>query len=169
MKHIFKLFLLTILSATFIAACSDDKTTTEPEVTEFVAVYSDFADYRSWDKIAENSGLNPALGVGAHGNAMTKRVIYTKNKDVKMENGEWPVGTILVKDMFSLETNELTDVMAMVKRGADFNLDHNGWEWFVLNDAEKKIDARDANLMDGMCNQCHGGASSDYSFTLFNK
>lgn len=171
MKNLFRLFLLTLLSASFIVACSDDeKTTTEPEVTEFVAEYSDFAGYRDWDKIAENSGQDPALGEdNAHGNAMTRRVIYTKNKDVKMVNGEWPVGTILVKDMYSLETSELTGVMAMVKRGADFNPDHKGWEWFELNDTDKSITGRDANMMGGMCNQCHGGASSDYSFTLINE
>ena len=169
MKNLFKLFLLTLLSAIFVVACSDDEETiTEPEVTEFVAEYSDFAGYRDWTKVDESTGKDPMGRLGtAHEEDISTRISYVNKSDAKLVNGEWPVGTILVKDMYNTETNDLIAVMAMAKRGGDFNKDHNGWEWFVLNDAEKKIESRDANLMNGMCNGCHGAASeNDYSFVL---
>jgi hypothetical protein len=64
----------------------------------------------------------------------------------------------------------------MVKRGGDFNSDNNHWEWFMLDPVSLDImvdgagvTARGANLMDGMCNNCHATANSadfgiDYVF-----
>ena len=47
----------------------------------------------------------------------------------------------------------------MVKRGGSFNPEGGGWEWFVLTPDLSKIMAQGgAEVMEGMCNQCHGMA-----------
>ena len=60
----------------------------------------------------------------------------------------------------------------MVKRGNNFDPDHNDWEYFVLQpDGKIAMDGdgnplRGANLMGGMCVSCHAQASgSDYIFS----
>lgn len=170
MKNVFRLFLLTLISAAFIVACSDDETIT-PTDTEFVAEYSDFEGYESWELVEESVGEDPSGNlIGAHEEAVSKRIIRVNKTNVQMENDEWPVGTILVKEMRNAETDDLMAVMAMAKRGADFNPDHNGWEWLVINKDEGKIQERDANLMGGMCNGCHVKVKeNDYSFVLNNQ
>lgn len=170
MKSLFKLLLLSFFAGLFVVACSDDDDTgTDPADTEFVATDSDFADYGSWTELATNVGEDPALGAGAHGNAMSTRVIWANGDNISMENDEWPVGTILAKKMTNTETSDLIGVMAMVKRGADFNPDNNGWEWFKLNEDGTIID-RAADMNENGCNTCHGSGAgnNDYSFTLMN-
>lgn len=169
MKNLFRLFLLTLISAAFVVACSDDDDTgTTPTETEFIAEYSDFSDFENWDLLATNTGFDASLGEAAHGNTISTREIYVNKSNVKMENGEWPVGTILFKKMNNTETGDLIAYMAMAKRGADFNPDNNGWEWF------KNIDVANGEIIergsiDG-CNGCHGGVKdNDYSFTLMNE
>lgn len=170
MKSLFKLILLSLFAGLFVVACSDDDDDngTEPTDTEFVASESDFANYDSWTELATNTGVDPALGGFAHGDAMSTRVIWANKENISMENGEWPIGTILAKKMTNTETGDLMGVMAMAKRGADFNPDHNGWEWFKLNE-DGTIIERAADMNENGCNGCHGGASgNDYSFTLMN-
>ena len=162
MKNVFKLFMLTLISAAFVVACSDDDDSgTTPTETEFVATYADFEGYENWELIATNVGTDPALGTFAHGDTNSTRKIWVNNSDVKMENGEWPVGTILYKQMNNTETGDLIGHMAMAKRGSDFNPENNGWEWFILDVANGEF--TDRGSLAG-CNGCHGGASSDYSF-----
>ena len=172
MKNVYRLFLLTLLSAAFVVACSDDDDSgTTPTDTEFVAEYSDFEGYESWELVDESVGVDPGGNLsGAHEEATAKRISRVNKTNIKMENGEWPVGTIIVKEMRNAETDDLMAVMAMAKRGADFNPDHNGWEWFMLNVAEEKIEGQGADLMGGMCNGCHIKVKdNDYSFVLNNQ
>lgn len=170
MKSLFKLILLALFAGMFVVACSDDDDDngTEPTDNEFVATDSDFADYENWNELATNTGPDPALSGFAHGDTNSTRVIWANDDNITMENGEWPVGTILVKKMNVTETGELIGVMAMAKRGADFNPDHNGWEWFKLAE-DGTINERAADMNNNGCNGCHSGAAgNDYSFTLMD-
>lgn len=83
---------------------------------------------------------------------------------------EYPLGAIIVKETFSWSENqekeyaEMGGLLGMAKRGGDFNPDHNGWEWFMLDPTNTTILDRGADLMDGMCNNCHSIAEMDYVF-----
>lgn len=147
----------------FIQSCKEDKEESSPE---FVAGSSDFNDFRTWTEVAVNKGPSPSLGEAHHGNnADATRTIYFKDNQERASDGRFPVGTLVVKETKDAAGNTI-EVTALVKRGNNFNPDHNDWEWFMLNpDGTIKVDAgvtfRGAKLMDGMCGACHTQAKSD--------
>jgi hypothetical protein len=88
-----------------------------------------------------------------------------------MSGGEWTEGSILVKEIHEFDANQNPDygdngaLMAMVKRGGDYNPDHSGWEWFILSNDGSEIVNRGGDLNNGGCNSCHAAATDDYVFT----
>jgi cytochrome c553 len=163
--------LISLLISAFVVGCE----TVEPPIpTSFVAQLKDFADYKNWQAIDYTIGAsNPALGTAHMGsdNAYSRRVYI--NPYGKKEGDEYTLGTILVKETFTWENGNQKfaatgGVVAMVKRGGDFNPKHDGWEWFVLAPDLSSIVRRGGEEMAG-CNSCHdlaegqtGGA--DYVF-----
>lgn len=152
----------------FIQSCKDDKEESSPE---FVAADSDFNGFRSWTEVAMHDGPSASLGEAHQGNnADATRTVYFKNNQSRASDGRFPVGTLVVKNTRDAAGNTI-EVTAMVKRGNNFNPDHNDWEWFMLNpDGTIKVDAgmtlRGAKLMDGMCGACHSQKkSADFIFS----
>lgn len=164
------LLAITALFGMAIISCSEDDTNS-PGDTEFIADDNTFANFMGWDLEATNKGADPALGMAHAGNdeSVTREIYIKDGKD--RVNGEYPVGTVVVKHSFNDEgsVNEFT---AMVKRGNEFNPDGGDWEWFMLTpdgeiaQTENGMPMRGAELMDGMCLGCHGAAASkDYVFS----
>jgi len=158
-----------IYAGLIMQACSNDDD--EQPDPEFVATSADFANFRSWAEVAVNQGPDPALGTAHQGNDETvTRTIYIKDDASRGSNGEFPVGTLVVKDTRDAEGNTM-EVTAMVKRGNNFNPDNNDWEWFMLTpDGEIAEDngmvMRGAALMQGMCGGCHTqAANQDFIFS----
>jgi hypothetical protein len=167
MKYL-SLFLLVLALGAF-TACSDDDDPVNPGDQEFVATEADFAGYRDWAQpVSPISGKDPAGLVGdAHGaddEDMSRHVFINDNNVTRDGNGNFPVGTRLVKEV-RMADGSVAMVTAMVKRGGDFNDSHRNWEWLMLTEDGKIMD-RGANLMDNMCNGCHAqAANKDYVFT----
>lgn len=168
-----KLLFAGILVATVlisIQSCKDDDED-EKASPEFVAENKDFANFRNWTEVAVQQGPSPSLGEAHAGNnAEATRTIYFKNNQERASDSRFPMGTLVVKDTRDAAGNTI-EVTAMVKRGNNFNADHNDWEWFMLNpDGTIKVEAgmtlRGAKLMDGMCGACHSQAkSADFIFS----
>jgi hypothetical protein len=155
------------LGAFTFQSCKED----EDVVQEYIADDNSFKSFMSWTLEATHQGPDPALGPAHGGNDSTvvREVFFKDGQDIK--DGEYPVGTLIVKHSHNpgSSVNEFT---ALAKRGNDFNTDGGDWEWFVLNsdgtiavdDSGNKL--RGADLMGGMCLNCHTGASSkDYVFS----
>lgn len=152
-----KFSVLAFAMAVVFQTCKDDDSEDAPE---FVASDSDFAGFRTWTEVATNQGPSQSLGSAHQGNdENATRTIYMKDDQEREADGKFPVGTLIVKDTRDGSGNTI-EVTAMVKRGNNFNPDHNDWEWFMLTpDGEIAEDngmiMRGAMLMDGMCGACH--------------
>lgn len=136
--------------------------------TEFNAQLSDFTDYPDWGVIDYSIGSTNTALAGLHSSDSEHfaRRVYANEKALGATGDEFPVGSILVKEVFSFEGGSKTfaqegGLLAMVKRGADFNPDHGDWEWFMLASDASSIMARGADLMNGGCNACHQQAALD--------
>ena len=161
-KNIYKTAIFTVMFVVVMASCSDNNTSEPPE--EYIATDADFANYTSWTLVAENNGPDPALGAAHGGNDSTvKRFIYVKDNASRGDDGQYPLGTLVVKDTKDKNGN-LMNTTAMAKRGGSFNPSAHDWEWFFLKGG--KIDQRGANLLDGACVGCHSQAKTkDYVFS----
>lgn len=170
-KNVFYLNLLVILLVIGVVSACDKKEDEEPEQPqEYVATDASFSDFQSWELAAQEQGPDPALGPAHHGNDSTvTRYIYFKDSQTS-SGGKFPLGTIIVKESKNPDMS-IHETTAMVKRGNNFNQDHNDWEWFMLApDGKIAMDGegnpmRGANLMGGMCNGCHSAAATDYVFS----
>lgn len=139
-----------------------------PPPSEFEAKISDFAGYSNWQAVDYSIGLTNEALAGLHGSnaELFARRVFANAIAVSAEGEEFPIGSIFVKEVFSFEGGDKTfadegGLLAMVKRGGEFNQDHGAWEWFMLSENASSILARGANLMDGGCNACHLQASLD--------
>jgi hypothetical protein len=174
-KYLAPVFAFVVI---FQQGCKDDDDSSEPE---FVATSDSFANFRSWTNLGTNQGPSPSLGMAHQGNdENATRTIYLKDNADRKADGEFPVGTILVKETKDEEGNTI-EVTAMVKRGSEFNPNTNDWEWFmlmpdgtiapaldengdVMEDASgNPILARSENItmFTAMCGGCHAQASND--------
>lgn len=161
-----------------LAACLDHDPIPGTEGEAFIALQSDFADFRSW----------PATPVATAdtGHAAGDRVVYLSQSPAAGSTS-FPTGTILVK---TIATESGEDLHAMAKRGGGFNPEGAlGWEWFELvaaDDGTPVIKWRGltapegeaygalpgsegdtADSISGDCNVCHGGASgNDFVWTV---
>ncbi|TAF67389.1 MAG: hypothetical protein EAZ55_03475 [Cytophagales bacterium] len=122
--------------------------------SEFIAQDVDFENFRNWVKIIESPN---ALSNDGRAHTDAARVIWIKQNTKPNPNEQYPIGTILVK-----EVQGGYGIVAMVKRGGTYNAEHQYWEWFKL-DNNGKIISRNAS---SLCNNCHALAkSSDYVFS----
>lgn len=139
--------------------------------SEFIATVDDFKDYKSWTKIDEVTGDNPANN-GAHTTSGIRKT-YKKQPSASpyVEAGEYPIGTILVKEITNT-SGAITAMYAMVKRGGNFNQDGGGWEWFVPNNTLTNKGSQGASTFCGGCHKKAGDTTqtdpsflgADYSF-----
>lgn len=139
-------------------------------LTEFIADSTTFVGFTSWTLVNTTTGPSTELGAMAHGAAdsTVSRDIYYKD-DQGLVNGTYPVGTLIAKRIYN-PSGTVEGYFGMAKRGNGFNSTHNDWEWFKL-DATGKIlknasgmEERGGLSMTG-CNNCHSGATNDYSFS----
>ena len=161
-----------IISSFVFQSCKDDEEDQPtPTPAEFVADDNTFKDFMNWPLEATNQGPDPTLGMAHAGNdsTVTRKVYFKDGQDA--QSGKYPTGTVIVKHSNNPDqsVNEFT---AMVKRGNDFAPSGGDWEWFMLApDGTIATDGdgnpmRGADLMGGMCIQCHSQASNkDYVFS----
>ncbi len=165
----FYLFLLGFML--FGTVVSVQSCTKDEEPTEVIADDNTFANYESWSLDAERQGVDSSLGAAHGGNdSTTIRKVYFKD-GVSRSGTEYPIGATILKYSYNA-SGSVNMRTGMVKRGNDFDPDHNDWEYFVITpDGKIAKDAdgntlRGANLMNGMCVGCHSGAANkDYIFT----
>lgn len=170
MKNLNFIRYLAMAIAVFLSiqACEEDDEIADDTDDEFVASSSDFSDFRNWTELSTVSGPDPAIGPAHQANdETTTRTIYIKENVNRMANGEFPVGTILVKDTQD-DAGNTVEVTAMVKRGNGFDADNNDWEWFMLMpDGVIAID--NGSPVRGaiqMCSGCHAqNQDEDYVFS----
>lgn len=163
-----KFFLLAAAAIIMLSfsSCSEDSSKSTPQ--EFIADDNTFSGFSGWTLVDTRNGADPALGGMAHGgnNETVTRKIYIKDNKSRV-NGQYPVGTVVVKQ--STNPEGMNEITAMVKRGNKFSTDAGDWEWFMLEPDGKIGDGgkmRGANLMDGMCAGCHTAAKAkDFVFT----
>lgn len=169
-KIISALFLLAFFFTATQQSCKKDSTNNS--ITEYVADSTTFKAFMSWTLQKTNHGPSPSLGMGHAGNdTSVSRMVFFKNGQDPV-NGVYPIGTTIVKHSTN-PAGTVNEIVAMVKRGNNFNPNAGNWEWFMLMpDGKIATDANGmqmrggASMMGGMCNSCHGGASTkDFVFS----
>lgn len=127
----------------------------EPEPAEFIALQRDFEGFARW----EHESLGIAETTPGHPGG--QRTVYV-NERPPADADEVPVGTVIVKTMETDDFGLL--VLAMAKRGADYNPDGAiGWEWFELaidDTGHPVIVWRGKDPPDGECYGCLPGTES---------
>lgn len=155
--NLFSKLSLFLAIAIFALSCSKTETpapTTTSPTTEFVAQDVDFKDFKNWTVIAN---LQKALSADGRAHTDAARTIWINKNINRGTNGEYPLGTIFVK-----EVQGGYGIVGMAKRGGSFNAQHNGWEWFRLDINGKITDRNSSNT----CNSCHAKVKNlDYAFT----
>ncbi|NQW30839.1 MAG: cytochrome P460 family protein [Ignavibacteria bacterium] len=162
-----RLFIVAVFCGAALTACSE---TTNPAPAEFIATDASFAGYAAWEKTTpERTGLDPAsfLSGGAHDGTDTtviRNMFVNKSGATRGTGGQFDNGVVFLKETKNAD-GTIKQILAMTKRGNDFNKDNGNWEWFMVGTDGIIID-RGANLMGGMCNACHSGAkTTDFVFT----
>lgn len=169
-------FFAALLAAGTVSACASEDTpaTTlcggEPVCIAFAAQFSGF---HGWKSTPGTSTLMKDAGI----HSAAARTVYI-NEMPKAGSKEFPIGTIIVKEMMNDEDVRLRTIFAMVKRGGNFNqTGASNWEWFEIlaypNDTVQ-IKWRGFGPPDGenyggskeACNTCHKVAKeNDYVLT----
>jgi len=168
MKRVLLSFILLTLGAVILSSCSS---TTDTKEQEYIATLDDFKGYTSWTKVDTKFGPDPLLS-SAHGvTDSLYRNVYVKDNQ-KASNGKYPTGTIVLKELQDNMGNVTGALTVMVKRGANFNPDGNGWEWFMtdVNLTTVLTQGDNATAGDGMYATCHAGANANNNGTdwVFN-
>jgi len=134
----------------FFAACGGPA----PVSSAFIALDRNFQGYTGWESFELDGG-----NIDEVHTAGTRRVFL--NERPPEGATEWPMGTIIVKEL-SFTT------FAMVKRGPGYNGNGaHGWEWFELfNDTPTSVSIKWRGLGPPLgenysktgqtCNDCHG-------------
>jgi mono/diheme cytochrome c family protein len=151
----------------FVVGCEVVDTVQQPPTTSgFVAKQTDFADYNNWQSTDYSNAYSPVLGPAHMGNNPDyARRVYINPAGMK-DAGEYAMGTIIVKETFTWEEGqqkfaEMGGILAMAKRGGDFNMDGGGWEWFMLARDLSIVGRGGQEMMDGGCHSCHGLAEGE--------
>ncbi len=134
---------------------------------EYIANLASFAAYKDWSIIDYSMGdTNINLGTAHKGDDdnFSRRVYANALALDAGSTGDFPSGSILIKEVTTYQNGNqefasMGGLLAMVKRGADYNLGNGGWEWFDLSTDLSSITAQGADLMSGMCNSCHQQAA----------
>jgi hypothetical protein len=132
------LFGLALVSVT---ACSEDDDTVQPQPQEFIATDADFTGYQSWARpVQPISGKDPAgLISDAHSaddTNMTRHVFINDNNVTRDGNGNFRIGTRLVKEV-RMADGSVAMVTAMVKRGGDFEGVTSKIDGYLMHDGEQ--------------------------------
>lgn len=122
--------------------------------SEFSATIEDFQDYKNWTKIDEVTGNNPANASAHNVNGIRKTYRKQASASPYTEAGEYPIGTIIVKEITN-NSGAITQMYAMVKRGGNFNPNGGGWEWFLPNTSLTEARSQGASAF---CGGCHSQA-----------
>ncbi len=122
--------------------------------SEKVATLEDFVSYKSWALVGENTGASMANGHTAAAIRRTYKMPATASP--YLEAGEYPVGTILTKEI--IVDGEVTTIYAMVKRGGNYNPEHGDWQWFIV---EGDLSGMTDMGVGSGCTGCHGKAGSE--------
>lgn len=160
--------LLSALTAAGVSACSD--TSTNTPASEFIAKDADVATYDSWTQTTTpRTGADPAGKLfGAHEEADTNLTRYIRISSAgaaRGSNGQYPSGTILLKEM-KLKNGTIVGITGMAKRGGEYSKANNGWEYMFVDPTTRKITSRGDTLMGGGCRGCHEAVKDrDYTFT----
>jgi hypothetical protein len=150
----------------FELACASDTGT--PDAGTFVAFAPDFAGYASWSSFDLGSGSDAGADAACVHVANVQRSAFL-NKAPPHASSEFPVGTIVVKEIHAAPT---TQVLAMVKRGGGYDPGSGcaGWEWFGLDvtGPQPQIQWRgvapptgETYASCGPCTSCHAGATTN--------
>lgn len=123
------------------------------------------ANRMSWDRVDSTYGPDPFL-FGMHGQTEDfSREIYRWQTAVRATDGQFPVGTLLLKSASTVDSTgqrhypPLGGITAMVKRGAGFDAANGDWEWFMFSHEDSSV-ARGNGTMMNMCISCHSAANS---------
>ena len=130
--------------------------------SEFVAGTQDFENYLLWDDVDYTIGsINFAIGQGHQGanDDFTRRVYENEIASTRLGDN-YPQGSILIKEVTTWASGQREfspelGLVAMVKRGGNFNVEHNGWEWFDLFPSDGSILGRGGDFRNNGCNNCH--------------
>ena len=158
-----RVYVLAALTSILAVACMPQNK------SEYVANDADFANYTKWTLVDQVSGPSETLQSSHLANdPNATRSIYIKDNADRTDDGKFPVGTTLVKQITNKD-GKLLGAVGMVKRGGGFNKEFGGWEWFVLNVTTGKIASNASGAQSrgaiATCNQCHAKTDDDYVFT----
>lgn len=156
--------------APWLVAC-DAPATAGDAGGEFIAITSDFRDFRSWERIAIDATAAPTGMTGG------PAAVYANTRAAEGATRFAP-GTILVKTIENGAPSDWT-IHAMVKRGGTYNVGGTlGWEFFELQletDGSPSIlwrgegpatghgygrELPDGGVLELVCNDCHSAAWS---------
>ena len=134
------------------------------------AAVSDFEGYASWTKVNAQPITGDTTGdLGrAHEAAQGFREVYVNRIGEAgfSGSGEFPEGTIVVKESFNEsdgQKGDLTAITVMVKREDGFDSENGNWEYVNVS-ADLKIRGQGAIRS---CIVCHDKADSDYIFANY--
>ena len=126
----------------------------EPPLDTFIALQRDFDDFADWEVVWSEIGEDALV------HAAGLRTVYVNRRPTHAIT-PLPVGTIVLKTIEDPDFNEIVQIHAMAKRGADYNADGAvGWEWFDLQrdeSAHPVIVWRGAHPPAGECYHCPPG------------
>lgn len=158
---------LAILAVGIAAGCNGATDDTSTTGDTLIAFATNFAGYHDWSDTVIDASSTPA---STH--LAGKRTVYI-NKTPPSGSTEFPVGTIIVKELEDNAEGE-KQVFAMVKRGGGYNSKGAAdWEWFELQNADADAvtivwrgvgppaGEKYAGDPNGGCNVCHGGAADN--------
>jgi len=160
--------------AVFIAWVNEGMPEGDSVSQQFIATSSDFSNYKRWERVEPETGTfhhYPKDSPYSTGTNETSIRIYKTRTlvDLKPSVQQYPTGTMFVVEMS--QNDVIKEILAMVKRGGDYNDFHDGWEWFILYPDDLSVMERGPDLMDGLCAGCHIQATNpdvgiDYIFSL---
>jgi len=162
MKPNYRLLMLVALLATAltVVGCSDDDDPSSP------GTESEFAGYLDWDQVEYTNAPSPFLGPAHQASDPNySRSIYTNALAKSAIEGDYPVGSTFVKEVFTFDgdgNKTLADPMGllgMIKRGDGFDTEGNNWEFFNIDPGDLSTIASGADL--GACKGCHAAAVND--------
>lgn len=143
--------------------------TVSGQPVEVVKELVDFKNYASWKLVRTLLGPDPFLG-DAHGGGQFHRSIYMFPADAKLVNGQFPTGTMFLKELRKNDNGKPGDITealtVMVKRGGNFDPQGSGWEYFMADNELKQTFLRGDSTSAAMCFSCHSKAKDlDYVFS----
>lgn len=159
------LAFLFVCSAFVFQSCSDSDSPAEPE-PEYIVDAETLKDYKNWELIA---------AFDRDDNNQHRRVFVNRpetSKDAPRDG--YPVGTIFVKEISDIHypADSIIRYQVMVKRGGDFDPQHNDWEWILSQGSDiSQITSRGGGEVvvgETNCVTCHKNtASNDWAYMTY--